>query len=75
MLLSICGQPNVLEIIKVVKLLIQAICIIVPIGLYESISIDFVKGVCSDENNLYKTSIKSAINRAIAGVVVFLYQQ
>ena len=72
MILNICNQPSILEIIKFIKLLIQAICIIVPIGMYISIMLDFTKGVYSKDNNLGKTSFKPAINRAVAGIIVFL---
>lgn len=71
MILGICSTPSILEILRFIKILIQVICIIVPIALYVTIMLDFTKGVYSSENNSYKSSIKKAIARAIAGVIVF----
>jgi hypothetical protein len=47
MILGICDSSSTLETIRIVKIIIQFICVIVPIILIVSLSITFTKGVTS----------------------------
>jgi predicted peptidase len=70
-ILSICSNPDVLEVMVLVKLLIRAITIIVPIILIVVLSIDYMKAVsASDDTMVYKVT-KNLPYRAVAALFIF----
>lgn len=70
MILSICNVPEVLKVIKLIKVLITIIKIAVPIMLIISIMIDLFKNVVSADD-LGKTG-NIIVKKIIAAVLVFL---
>ncbi len=71
MLLSICDNPNVLEVLRIIKIVIQIIKIIIPIILIISLSLDFTKAVYSNDNDLLTKAERSAIPKIVAALLVF----
>ena len=71
MLLSICDNPSVLEILRIIRIVIQFIKVIVPIILIFSLLFSFAKAVYSDDNDLLARTSKSAIPKTVAAILVF----
>lgn len=72
MILGICNAPEVLEVMKIVKIVIQIIKIAVPIILIVYGMITYVRAIIdSDNDNLTKAN-KTIINMFIAAVAIFL---
>ena len=69
MILSVCSNSSVLQILYIIKIIIRAICIIVPIILIVSLSISFAQGVMSAEIN---EILKKSIPKIVAAILVFL---
>lgn len=70
MIMSICDVPDVLKVIRLVKIAMSIIRIVVPIMLIVSIMIDLLKDV-SEAGDLAKTG-GIVVKKLIAAVVVFL---
>ena len=70
MILGICSQPEILEVLNLVKIIVGGICIIVPIILIVFISKDYLKSI-SDSDALANVH-RSLITRAIAAIVIFM---
>jgi len=71
MILGICDSSSTLETIRIVKIIIQFICVIVPIILIVSLSITFTKGVTSKEGS-NKKMMDSAVKKIVAAVAIFM---
>lgn len=72
MILGICNAPEVLEVMRIVKIVIQIIKIAVPIILIVYGMITYVRTIIdSDNDNLTKAN-KTIINMFIAAVAIFL---
>ena len=71
MILSICDTPEVLKIMKLVKILILIIRIAVPIILIVMVMIDFIKPIVDKDADL-GGSIKLVTKRLITAVIIFL---
>lgn len=72
MILSICSEPKILEIMKYVNIFISIIRVVVPIILIFSVSLKFISVIkIGDEDNLNKVK-KSVLNNVIAAVIIFL---
>ncbi len=69
MILSICDLPDVLKVMRIVKIVITIIRILVPIILIVSVMIDFVRAVTNAELNKIT---KPMINKVIAAILIFL---
>jgi hypothetical protein len=73
LLASFCTDDRIMTAIKLVKLLLQIMQMLIPIGLIVLGSIDLAKAVISiDEEGASKKGRKKFINRCIAAVLVFL---
>ncbi len=70
MILGICDNPDILKVLNLVKILISAIKIIVPIILIVTTTITFTKAVYSDKEDVYKAK-NVLIYRCIAAAAVF----
>lgn len=66
---NLCMQPGFLRIIYFVKVALNFIRFIVPIGLLVKIGLDFYKGIFNPNE---KDGLKPVYNRIIAAVIVFL---
>ena len=70
--LSPCQQPDVLQIIRIIKTIMQIICIVIPICVFIFVTIDFVKNVIASSEKDIEGNTKLAIKRILMGVAVFL---
>ncbi len=70
--LSPCEQPDVLQIIRIIRVIMQIICIVIPICVFVFVTIDFVKNVVASSDKDMEVNKKLAIKRIIMGVAVFL---
>ena len=68
---SVCEIPDVLRVIYFIKLLINVVKFIVPIGLIVMVILDFGKGVVSGDKKPGEI-IKLCSNKIIAAVIIFL---
>lgn len=69
---DICGNEKVLQVMGIVKLIMNAICIIVPIVLIILGTFDLFKAVTAGKDEDIKKKQQTLIKRIIAGVIVFL---
>ena len=69
--LTPCEQPDVLQIIRIIKAIMQIICIVIPICVILFVTIDFAKNVISSEERDIEGNKKIALKRIIMGVAVF----
>lgn len=70
MILGICDNPDILKVLSLVKILISAIKVIVPIIVIVTTTITFTKAVYSDKEDIYKAK-NVLIYRCIAAAAVF----
>ena len=72
MILSICDNPDVLRVVRVVKIVINILKIVVPITLLLSLMIDYMKAITDKDDDLLKKVNKLAVSRCIAAALIFL---
>lgn len=72
MLVEVCKDDTVLKVMGIVKLIMNVICIIVPIVLIIMGSFDLFKAVTAGKDDDIKKKQQTLIKRIIAGVIVFL---
>ena len=70
-LLAACQNPDVLRIIYFVKLLIDVVFVVIPIGLIVLLMVDFAKMVIVGREDEQKKLFNLAIKRVIMAVAVF----
>ena len=68
MILSICDSAEVLSVMRIVKIVIEAIRIVVPIILIVTTMISFAGAVASGEQ---QSAMKVTIKRVIAAIIIF----
>ena len=68
MILSICDSAEVLSVMRIVKIVIEAIRIVVPIILIVTTMISFAGAVASGEQ---QSAMKVTIKRVIAALIIF----
>ncbi len=71
-ILSICNEPSIMEVIRIIVLFINIIKVVVPIILIVSLMIKFAGAVTKHDQDAINKAIKSAIPNAIAAVLIFL---
>ena len=69
-----CGGADVLKIIKFVKILLDAVFFIVPMGLIVFIMIDFAKNVIASKDDEMKKNAGVAFKRILYCVALFLVE-
>ena len=69
--MEICTNPDILRIIYFIKILINAIMTVVPIGLIIFGLIDISKSTISDEDGVQKKNFKLFFKRIIYAVLIF----
>ena len=69
--LSNCGPPDILRVIYFLKILLNFVLFIVPIGLVVFLSLDFGKAMISGDDSTQKKSVQLAIKRILYTVVLF----
>ena len=70
--LSLCDNPDVLKVIKIVKIIINLIKIIVPIALIVTIMISLMQSILDKDNDALNKELKKSTNKLIAAVLIFL---
>lgn len=71
-LLSICGNPDILKVMILIKLVINAICVAVPIILIVILMIDYAKAVSSNNDNMVYKINKTLPYRLSAVAIIIL---
>ena len=71
MILSVCGNPNVLRVIQIVKIIITIIKIVVPIGLIVRCMLDYMSAVSDSDNSALNKTNKIVVKRLIAATLIF----
>ena len=71
-ILSICSEPNILKIIRIIVLLINIIKIAVPIVLIIFLMIKIMGAVSKQNQEEISKTIKSSVPNLIAAVLIFL---
>ena len=69
MILGICDNSDILKVIQLIKIVVYAIQIVVPIILIVTISLDFAKGV--KDATSPSEILMICKNRIIAAVIIF----
>ena len=72
MLLFICDNPDVLNVMRIVKIAITIVKIAVPIILIVSLMLTFAQAVISDDKDALNKQLKLAVNKMITAVLIFL---
>lgn len=74
MLLSICQDYRVLNVLYIVKIVIKIICVATPIILILSVTITLLNYVFKgeDKSSSFNGVLKGMINKAMAAVIIFL---
>ena len=72
MLLSICDNPDVLRVLRVVKIIIQILKIAVPIALLLSLMFDYMKAIYDKDADALKKVNTLAVRRCVAAALIFL---
>lgn len=70
--ISPCEQPDILQIVRIIKTIMSLICIIIPICVLVFVSIDFAKNVMASSDKDMSTNAKLAGKRIMMGIAVFL---
>lgn len=70
MILGICDNPSILKLVQLIKIVVYAIQIVVPIILIVTMSLDFAKGV--KDGTAPSKILVTCKNRIIAAIVIFL---
>ena len=69
MILSICDEPRILEVFRIIKLLITIIKIVVPLILIISGMITFIKAIQDSETS---KALNVFVKKCIAAILIFL---
>ena len=70
-ILSLCSSPEVLKVMMYIKLFIKCICVIIPIILIVVLSIDYMKAVSNNDDNMVFKITKNLPYRAVATILIF----
>lgn len=71
MILSVCDIPEVLKVMRIVKIVIDIIKISVPIILIVSLMIDFTRAELSNDNDALIKTNKLTVNKIAAIILIF----
>lgn len=70
-ILSLCDNAEVLSVFRLIKIILSATRIIVPVLLILSLSIEFMQATASSNADLLKKASSNAVRKAIAAILVF----
>ncbi len=71
MILSICDNPDVLSMIRIIRIFINIIRVIVPIMLIISLMIDYTKGVINTDESSISKNLKLTLVKIVAISLIF----
>lgn len=72
LLVDVCSQTEVLQVMAIVRLIMNVICIAVPVVMIVMGSFDLFRAVTAGKDEEIKKKQQTLIKRIIAGVIVFL---
>ncbi len=72
MIITVCDNPDVLSVLRLVKIVVTIIRIIVPIILIVSLSINYLNAVHNNDSDALHKANKGAVIKVIATILVFL---
>ena len=72
MFLSFCDNPNILQTMKIVRIVIQIIKIAVPLILIISLMITYISAMTSQDNDMLSKANKTLVSKVVAAVLIFL---
>lgn len=70
-ILGICDTAEILSVIRLIRIVINAIQIIVPIVLIVTLSLDFSRATFTHDDNALIQARNKAVFKAIAAVCIF----
>ena len=71
MIAGVCDQPNVLEVMRIVNIVITIIRIVVPILLLLSLTIDFMKATRDSDEDALNKAKSLVVKRVVASILIF----
>ncbi len=71
-ILSLCSNPDLLSVIRIINIVILIIKIAVPIILIVIISFDITSAIKAGDEDLLKKQMQGVVRKLIAAVVIFL---
>ncbi len=71
-ILSLCDVPEILSILRIVKIALGIIRIVVPITLIVSLSLTYLSAVASKNEDLVNRAVRDGVLKIIAAIVVIL---
>jgi hypothetical protein len=71
-ILSVCSNPDILSIIRIINMAVLIIKIAVPIILIVVLSFDLLSAIKAGDEDLLKKQLQGAVRKMIAAVVIFL---
>ena len=74
MILGICDNPEILKVMMLIKIVISAICVAVPIILIVVLMLDYAKAVSSNDNDMVMKVTRNLPYRLIAVAVIEVLQ-
>ena len=72
MIASICSEPKILEVMRLVNIFINIIRIVVPILLIFTLIFKFAKATINDDKDNLQKVLKTAPSNIVAAVIIFL---
>ena len=72
MILSICDEPNILKVLRIINLFVSIIKVVVPIILVLSLMIKFASAVTKNDNDILTSVKKTVVPSVVAAVLIFL---
>ena len=72
MILNICDNPSVLEIMRIVKMGLTIIRIVVPLILIISLMINYTSAIKNNDTDALSKANKASVTKAIAAILIFL---
>ena len=70
-ILSLCDEPEILTVFKLVKTVLGLIRVVVPITLIVSLSLTYLSAVASKNDDLVHAAVKQSVGKIIAAILVF----
>lgn len=70
-ILSLCGEPEILTVLKLVNTVLGIIRVVVPITLIVSLSLTYLSAVASKNDDLVSAAIRQSVTKMLAAILVF----
>ena len=70
-ILSVCDNPDILKVIRIVKIIVTIIKVAVPILLLLSVSITYLKSVKDNDSDSIQKANKNTVAKVVAAILIF----